>query len=88
MTWVLDLVRQLLSVFDRIVYGLIEVFYTAFNLIAKTRVFQSGVIEQFATRVYVFLALIMLFKISFSIIQYIINPDNFTNNEKGIGMLI
>ncbi len=88
MTWVLDLVRQLLSVFDRIVYGLIEVFYTAFNLIAKTRVFQSGVIEQFATRVYVFLALIMLFKISFSIIQYIINPDNFTNNEKGIGKLI
>ena len=88
MTWFLDLVRQLLSVFDRIVYGLIEVFYTAFNLIAKTRVFQSGVIEQFATRVYVFLALIMLFKISFSIIQYIINPDNFTNNEKGIGKLI
>lgn len=88
MTWVLDLVRQLLSVFDRIVYGLIEVFYTAFNLIAKTRVIQPDIVDQFATRVYVFLALIMLFKLSFSIITYIINPDNFTNNEKGIGKLI
>lgn len=88
MTWVLDLVRQLLSVFDRIVYGLIEVFYTAFNLIAKTRVFANGTIENFAIRIYVFLALIMLFKLSFSIITYIINPDNFTNNEKGIGKLI
>lgn len=88
MTWVLDLVRQLLSVFDRIVYGLIEVFYTAFNLIAKTRVLTDTTIEQFATRIYVFLAIIMLFKLSFSIITYIINPDNFTNNEKGIGKLI
>ena len=88
MTWVLDLVRMLLSVFDRIVYGLIELFYTTFNLIAKTRVFTESTLEQFSNRIYIFLAIIMLFKLSFSIITYIINPDNFSNNEKGIGKLI
>ena len=88
MTWVLDLVRMLLSVFDRIVYGLIELFYTTFNLIAKTRVFAESTLEQFSNRIYIFLAIIMLFKLSFSIITYIINPDNFSNNEKGIGKLI
>lgn len=88
MTWVLDLVRVLLSVFDRMVYGLIEVFYTAFSLIAKTRVLRGSTLEEFSQRVYVFLALIMLFKVSFSVITYIINPDNFMNNEKGIGKLI
>lgn len=88
MTWVLDLVRMLLSVFDRIVYGLIELFYTTFNLIAKTRVFTESTLEQFSNRIYIFLAIIMLFKLSFSIITYIINPDNFSNNEKGVGKLI
>lgn len=88
MTWVLDLVRMLLSVFDRIVYGLIELFYTTFNLIAKTRVFTETTLSQFSNRIYIFLAIIMLFKLSFSIITYIINPDNFNNNEKGIGKLI
>ena len=88
MTWLLDLVRGLLSVFDRIVYGLIEVFYTTFSLIAKTRVLSDPTLKDFSKRIYIFLALIMLFKISFSIITYIINPDNFTNNEKGIGKII
>lgn len=88
MTWVLDLVRMFLSILDRMVYGLIQVFYTAFSDIARTRVLTDTTLKEFANRIYVFLALIMLFKLAFSIITYIVNPDNFTNNEKGIGKLI
>ncbi len=88
MTWVLDLVRMLLSIFDRMVYGLIEIFYTAFIEISQVRIFTDEVLKTLADRVYTFLALIMLFKLAFSIISYIINPDNFSNNEKGMGKVI
>lgn len=88
MTWVLDLVRMLLSVFDRMVYGLLEFFYNTFLLISQTRVLTPDTLKEFTNRIYIFLALIMLFKVSFSIVTYIINPDNFNNQEKGIGKII
>lgn len=30
----------------------------------------------------------MIFKVSFSIIKYIINPDTFSDKEKGMGKVI
>ena len=39
-------------------------------------------------RIYVVLAIFMVFKLTFSFIQYIINPEAMTDKEKGVGKLI
>lgn len=88
MTWVVDLVRLILGLLDRAIYGLIQLFYSTFIQIAQIEIFSETFFKNFAERVYTFLALIMIFKVTFSIINYIINPDNFRNNEKGVGKLI
>lgn len=88
MTWVIDLIRMILGLLDRLIYSFIEFFYNAFIQISQVNIFTDETYKAFAGRIYIFIALIMVFKVTFSIINYIINPDNFSNGEKGVGKLI
>lgn len=86
--WVFKILRQFFATIDKVVYWLLEQLTFLFDSLAKVRLFETGTINAFAERIYFFIAIIMLFKVSISIVQYIINPDNFYNNEKGMGKLI
>jgi len=73
---------------DSIVYNLIGIVYNLFVDIANTTVFTDEIINIFAEKVYALLGVFMLFKVSFSIMTYIINPDEFTDKTKGFSKLI
>ena len=88
LTFAIDIIRTFFAILDKAVYWLLETLISLFNSLASVQIFDSGVIKAFASRLYIFLAIIMIFKVSFSIIQYIINPDTFTDNEKGMGKII
>ena len=86
--WYTDIFRSLFGMLDGIVYSLISTAYTLLVEIAHFRVFDDATLEDFATRIYAILGIVMLFKLSFSFINYMINPDSFTDKEKGIQNLI
>lgn len=89
--WVADLIRTFLSLFDRIVYWFIEILISLFDSLSKVQLFNSsnsGIFENFSSRLYFLIAIVMIFKVSFSIIQYIINPDSFSDKERGMGKVI
>lgn len=98
-TWISDLFRTLMSALDRMVYWAIELLSYLFNAIANFNLFASSstdetvtlnetMLENISERIYILIAIVMIFKVSFSIIQYIINPDTFTDNERGMGKII
>lgn len=73
---------------DNVVYSLIALAYNLILDIAKIDVLKDTTVNAFADRVYALLAVFMLFRLSFSILTYIINPDNSTDKSAGAGKLI
>lgn len=80
--------RALFMALDDAVYGLAEIVYRLFIKIAETGIFSPESIQTFAGRIYFFLGLAMLFKVSISIIDYIMNPDSIKDNKVGAGKLL
>ena len=83
----MELLRRLLvgllGMIDGVVYYLIEVIYGLLMDIASATPFNNEIFSTFAERIYALLGLFMLFKVSFSLIKYIVNPDEFNDKAKG-----
>lgn len=86
--WIQEVLRSFFKLLDTVVYWAISLFANLFDDLSSIQIFSDDVLKDFSNRLYVFIAIIMIFKVSFSILQYIINPDNFTNSEKGVGKLV
>lgn len=86
--WFLKILRLLFAFFDRIAFTLIEWVYELFMLISEAGIFSQATIQEFAARIYVFLGLIMVFKVSISLVTYILNPDNFNKADVGAPALL
>lgn len=84
----MDRVRDLFAMLDRMVYWLISVFYNTINDLATVQVINSTQINAITGKVYALLGVFMLFKISFSLINYLVDPDQVADKAKGGGALI
>lgn len=79
--------RGIFGFLDRIIYGFIKIMYGFFFQLSEVSILKQATIEQFASRIYIIIGIVMLFKVTFSLIQYFANPDSITG-DKGIGKLI
>lgn len=86
--WFIKILRLLFAFFDKIFYSLIVLIYELFMLISQAGIFSQATIQEFAARIYVFLGLIMVFKVSISLVTYILNPDNFNKADVGAPALL
>lgn len=93
--WFIDILNMFFTFLDRIVYGLITFLYQLLLYLANLDLFgmsdlsnPDNVITNFSSRVYALLGIFMLFKISFSILQYMVNPDDFSDKGKGFGKMV
>ncbi len=86
--WYVDIFRALFGMLDGIIYGLISTAYNLIEEIAHYKVFSTETIGDITGRIYAILSIFMLFKVSFSFINYMINPDSFTDREKGVQKII
>ena len=86
--WWKDVFRGLFGMLDGVIYGFISTVYTLLTEIAHFRIFDDITLQKFTTRIYAILGIIMLFKLSFSFINYMINPDAFTDKQKGVQNIV
>lgn len=86
--WLTDIFRSFFFFIDGIIYKFIDTVYSLFLEIANTSIFTEDMINEFAGKVYALVGIFMLFKVSFSLLTYIINPDEFADKSKGMGKLI
>ncbi len=101
MQFLYKILRTIFSLLDKGVYTLISLFYELLMYLANLDLFGMSKISvsdttltadnpilKFSNRIYALLGIFMLFRISFSILQYMINPDDFSDKGKGFGKLI
>ena len=81
-------IREIFFSLDKIVFGLIGDVYGLLLQICRTSVFDTDAIHSFSSRIYVFVGLFMLFKLSVSLITYLLNPDDFTKGDKNFGKIV
>jgi len=86
--WFQKLMRQFFFAIDKIVYNFISDIYDLLISIARTSVLTQADIIDMADRIYKLLAVFMVFKVTFSLIMYVVNPDDFSDKSKGVSKLI
>jgi len=72
----------LLHIVD-VIYRLIAFCFDVFNDIGTVHIFDNSDINNIYQRVGLVLAIFMIFRLSFSAIQYIVDPDSVTDKQKG-----
>ena len=87
-TVVEKLFRSILFIIDNAIYHAIPELYNTILAIARTSPLSQANIADMAGRIYKLLAVFMIFKVTFSLIMYIVNPDDFSDKSKGISKLI
>ena len=85
--WFQTLMRQFFFNIDKIVFNFISTIYDFLITIARTSVLSQADIMDMADRIYKLLAIFMIFKVTFSLIMYVVNPDDFSDKNKGVGKL-
>lgn len=85
--WFQNIMRTFFFSVDKIVFGFISTIYDLLITIARTSVLSQADILDMADRVYKLLAVFMVFKVTFSLIMYVVNPDDFSDKSKGVSKL-
>ena len=85
--WFTKLMRQFFFWIDKIVYNFIPRIYDFLLEIARTSILTQSDIVDMAERIYKLLAIFMVFKVTLSLVTYVVNPDDFSDKTKGIAKL-
>lgn len=85
--WFFELIRKFFFSLDRIIYNFIPSVYDLLISIARTSVLTQADIIKMAERIYSLLAIFMVFKVTLSLITYVVNPDDFSDKSKGLSKL-
>ena len=86
-----NLFRTIMFFLDNIIYGLIPQIYKLFIYLSELNLFSedpNSPIQRLVNHIYVLLGIFMLFKVSFSLLQYIVDPNSFRDSSKGMGKLV
>lgn len=83
-----EFIRGFFSVLDSIGYFFLSGIFNIFFIIANATFFQGDVINDFYKRVQLILGLLMVFRLSITLLQIILNPDMFKDKQKGAGSLV
>ena len=86
--FVADFLRGFLSVLDSIGYFFLGGIFNIFFIIVNADIFQGDVIDTFYSRIQMILGILMIFRISITLLQIIVNPDMFKDKQKGAGSLV
>lgn len=84
----LGTIRTLLLTLCEFIYQSIYFCYNLFQRIGNAQIMDSTAVQSLYQKVGLLLGLYMIFRLTFSFIQYILNPDSMTDKQKGMGNVI
>lgn len=82
------MLRSLCAWICKIIYPLIAKFFQLFITIAQLDVLSSDTVQPIYQRITMILAIVMIFFVTFEFIKYIIEPDQFSDKEKGASKIV
>lgn len=85
-------IKQALRTFSctvaAVIYNFIVDLYNVFMYTARAEILESSFIQGIYNKVVMILGIFMVFKLSFSLIQSLVDPSKFTDEKKGFGGII
>ena len=81
----LNTFRTIVAAIDRGIYFIIGFLYDIATQLSKIQIFDSDSMYDFAVRAYTLIGVVMLFKVTFSLISYLVNPDSISDKTNGAG---
>lgn len=70
------------------IFTVINGLFVLIDDIARYNFFSAETINDFTSKIYVIIGVLMLFKLVISAVQYIVNPDMFDDKNKGLGAVL
>lgn len=85
----IDAVLGIMFLIDNIVYSFIPILYRLLLYLANIDLVTGNIpVQALIQRIYILIGVFMLFKLSFSVMNYIVNPDAFSDKSKGFSNLV
>lgn len=85
--WFTQMIRPFFGAIDWLIYSLIGwIMEGIFNL--SNLMIDPAFVKNVYNRVYVIIAIFMVFKLAFSFLKYMVSPDSLTDKNDGIGKLV
>ncbi|MBP3460829.1 MAG: hypothetical protein J6K21_00265 [Bacilli bacterium] len=81
-------IRGFFASIDNFIYSFISIVFNVIEYLAQIDLFSNETINGFTTRIYTILGIFMLFKVSFSFISYLVDPDKFMDKKTGFSKMI
>lgn len=70
------------------IYGFIDDIYNAFLTLSNAQIIETSQIKEITSRIGLILGLLMVFMVSFSFIQMILDPDKISDKEMGVVAIV
>lgn len=83
-----DFCRGFLAILDSIGYFFLGGIFNIFFIVANASFFQGDVIDTFYSRIQMILGIFMIFRLTITFLQIIVNPDLFKDKQKGAASLV
>lgn len=83
-----NIFRQILVLLDIFGYWIVSSIYNVFFAVSSAEIISGSVVRAFYSRVQLIIGFIMLFKLAFTVLGIIIEPDTAKDNQKGAGSII
>ena len=80
--------RTLMGHLAALIYSMIEYLYNVFIYISRAEILDNEFIQSIYQKVGMILGIFMIFKLVFSLIQSLIDPDKFTDKKSGYAAII
>ena len=84
----MELLYRLLAALANIIFVLVNQLFLLINNLSKYPFFGSDEVGSFMTTVYIAVGILMLFKLVISAIQYLVNPEQLSDKNKGLSSIL
>ena len=86
--WFAEFFRSIFAALDGVGYGLLEKIFDVFFAVSTAEIFSGEVMTDFYVRMQLIFGVFMIFKLSFTVLNIIISPDNYKDKQKGASTIV
>ena len=85
---ILKMIRVISFFLDNLIMKLIDAFYKYFNLVLNGDIFEGKILSEITNRIYLFIGILIFFKLAITVIKYVTNPDLLDDKKTSVQAII
>lgn len=87
-TFIKDALRSVAAALDSLIYQVVSFLYKLFFFVSSTEIFQNDAVKNVSKNFQLLVAVVVMFSLSISLINYIVNPDNMKSGKVPASKLV